>query len=167
MRLRRALVLAAAVAVLVAPAAARAATGPAASPATAAERRWLAIVEQLSANVADAGRDATLTGGSVQSARALLADTQTLFGSAVAYGVFSGCSQTVRDAGRPTARLRAVRDSIDTACRPLVQAADLFLGAVHGKRPPALVAAEARALAGMKLMAGAAARIAAFRKAHP
>lgn len=166
MRLRRALILAAALAVLAAPAA-RAATGPAASPATAAEQRWLAIVEQLSTNVADAGRDATLTGGSLAGARALLADTQTLFGSAVAYGVFSGCSQTVRDAGRPTARLRAVRDSIDVACRPLAQASDLFLGAIHGKRPQALVAAEARALAGMKLMAGAAARIAAFRKAHP
>ena len=167
MHLRRSLVLAAAVAVLVAPAAARAATGPAASPATAAEQRWLSIVEQLSVNVADAGRDATLVGGSVASARALLVDTQTLFGLAVAYGVFSGCTQTVRDAGRPTARLRAVRNSINAACRPLIRASKLFLGAIRGKRAQALVSAEARALVGMKLMTKAAARAAAFRKAHP
>lgn len=165
MRLRRALVLACAVAALAAPAA-RAAAGPGAGLVRPGEQRWLLIVEQLSAAVTDAGRAASQTSGSIESSRALLVNSQALFESAVAYGVFSGCSQTLRDAGRPTSRLRAIRDSIDAACRPLVLASDAFLGAIRSKQPKALVAAERQAATGVKLMERAAARLAGFRKSH-
>ena len=165
MHARRALVLACALAALAAPAA-RAADGPGAGLATPAEQRWLLAAERLLINVADAGRSSSVTGGSVERARALLANPQDLFGSAVVYAVFSDCSQSLKNAGRPTSRLRAIRESIDAACRPLVRASDLFLRAVHGKQPTALIAAEAQAVAGAKQMERAAARLTAFRKTH-
>lgn len=90
-----------------------------------------------------------MTGGSVESARALLASTQVLFESAVAYGVCSSCSQTLSEAGR------------------FILASDLFVSAIHSKQLQALVAAEVQAATGVSLMERAAAGLAAFRKAQP
>ena len=165
MRLRRALVLASALAVLVAPAA-RAADAPGASLATPAEQSWLLAVEQDLTSIADAGRSSSVTGGSAQRAAALLASPQDLFGSAVVYAVFSSCSQQLKGAGTPSKRLTAVRDGVAAACRPLVRASELFLSAVREKKPAALIAAEGQALVGAKQMARAAERLRAFRKAH-
>ena len=148
MRLRRTVVLACAVAALAAPAA-RAAAGPGAGRVSPVEQRWLLSVEQLAANVAAAGRAGSVTGGSVESARALLASTQVLFESAVAYGVCSSCSQTLSEAGR------------------FILASDLFVSAIHSKQLQALVAAEVQAATGVSLMERAAAGLAAFRKAQP
>lgn len=165
MRRRRALVLLFALAAFAAPAA-RAADAPGASLATSAEQRWLLAVEQILTSVADAGRSSSVTGGSLERAAGLLASPQDLFGSAVVYAVFSSCSQQVKSAGAPSKRLVAVRDGIVAACRPLGRASELFLSAVHEKKPAALIAAEGQALAGAKQMARAAERLRAFRKAH-
>ena len=165
MHARRTVVLACAVAALAAPAA-RAADSPGPGLATPAEQRWLLAAEQLLINVATAGRSSSVTGGSVERARALLANPQNLFGSAMVYAVFSSCSQSLKNAGRPTSRLGAIRESIDAACRPLGRASDLFLRAVHRKQPAALIAAEAQAAAGAKQMTIAAVRLTAFRKTH-
>lgn len=171
MHLRRpiALVLLSAVlAIPVAPvgAATRAASASSADRVSAAEKRWLLVVDQLAANVVDAGRSGSFTAGSVERAKALIADPMVLFESVLAFSVYSSCTETLGAAGRPSSRLRTIRNAVAAACRQLVPAAERFGTATRRKQPAGLVAADRQAVAGVVLMQKAAARLAAFHKAN-
>lgn len=148
-----------------------AAAGPAAAARPAAidplDRRWLATATGIADSMLGESERLATSGGSVAGARALLASGQSLFDTAVVYGIFSTCSARLRDQGSPGKALRPLETALRQACTPLGRASDLFIKAIRDRQPAQLLRAERDASTGLRLIGAARQKLTAFAKEHP
>jgi len=139
-----------------APRASRSASG-------AAERQWIDNAGRFIGNLSDNMLQSESLGSDAASARIALHNESDLYALLVAYTLFGGCEETLRNVGTPSARLREVDRTLESACRPLERAATLFTLAVKSSDPRPLLAATRTALLASPLLSRAQAELDAVR----
>lgn len=129
------------------------------------DRAWLVTAAGIVQAIQDEAQRLAPTGGSLTGARLLLQAGQSLFETAVAYGVMSTCTTRLHDAGSPSKALRAVETDLKGACATLGKASALFEAAARDQKPALLLQAEKQASTGLARLQRVASRLSALRKA--
>jgi hypothetical protein len=102
-------------------------------------------------------------GNDLASARRALHDESDLYAMLVAYTRFGGCTESLRNVGAPSARVRAVEKTLSLACRRLERASALFTLAVERSDAKLLLAATRTALTASPLLYRAQSKLDAAR----
>jgi hypothetical protein len=132
-------------------------------PSGHAEAQWIDNAERFTGSLRDNLSQSVSWGSDGASARAALHDESDLYALLVAYTLFGGCEETLRNVGTPSPRLLEVDRTLESACRRLERAAALFTLAVKSSDARSLVAATRTALLASPFLSRAQAELDAVR----